>query len=282
MSGVLVMVGVGGYVWRQEHRPSFLEVYVFSMKQGSAMLVRTPGDRRIVINGGSNSEIIRHVSQVLPFYSRRIDIVIATDTHKKNVGGLVELVGRYDIGQIVVPGITLERLDLATSSDAAYTELLQNARRRQIPIREVMAGESVIWDEDSPGDVVRANIVFPALPEGFVYSKASPPSIALDFVYDSTHIWLAGDSTPKIQRYIIDNYPVARNTDVLVVSHSASVDHFNKDFMDMLDPEYLVYSQSVSRSGSNTVVPYERRFNAKEKTIRILSDGSSVHIERED
>jgi competence protein ComEC len=281
MSSVLVATGVGGYVWRQEHRPPFLEVYVFSIKQGNAVLVRTPDDRRIVINGGGNSEVIRHVSRVLPFYSRRIDTIIATDTQKKHVGGLVELVGRYDIGQMIVSGVTLETLGISTSTDVAYIELLQTLRRGHVSIRDVLAGESLVWGQDATGRSVCVNIVFPVLQQEFAYSKASPPALVLDITYGSTHIFVAGDSTPKIQKYIIEQRNLD-SADVLVVSHSASANHFNKTFLHTLDPEYLVYTQSTSRSSSNVVVPYERRFNTKEKTVRIVSDGSSVRIERMD
>lgn len=278
--GVLVVTGVGGYVWTQEHRPPLLEIHVFSMKTGSSILVRTPDDHRILINGGGNSEIVRHVSSVLPFYSHRIDTVIATDRQKKNIGGLVDLIGRYDVGQVIVSAVVFETPDTATPVDATYAELLKGARRRAVPIREVVVGESLMWGTGASHTPVYANIVFPAPAEDFMYSKASPPNIVLDIVYDSARILLAGDSTPKIQRYIVEHASSTQPLDVLVVSHGSSADHFNAEFLETLDPNYLVFAQAISRSSGNAVVPYERRFNSKEKTIRIVSDGSSVNIER--
>ena len=182
----------------------------------------------------------------------------------------------------MVTEVTLETLGFATSTDATYTEFLRTLRRARVPIREVVSGESLVLGQDQDGVKIYASIMFPASQAEFVYSKASPPSIVLDLLYSSTQIVVAGDITPKIQRHIMGHSSSTGSVDVLIVSHSASADHFNQDFLDMLDPEYLVYSQSVSRSSGNAVVPYERRFNTKEKTIKIVSDGSSVDIERVD
>jgi beta-lactamase superfamily II metal-dependent hydrolase len=90
-----IVAGVGAYVWHQEHRLPLLDIYLFALKSGQSAFIRTPDDRRILVNGGSNSEIIRRISKRLPFYSRRIDALIVTDTSAKNVSGLIDVLERY-------------------------------------------------------------------------------------------------------------------------------------------------------------------------------------------
>jgi hypothetical protein len=49
-----------------------------------AVFLQTSGGKRILINGGGNSEIIRKITKVIPFYSRHIDTIISTNEEDKN------------------------------------------------------------------------------------------------------------------------------------------------------------------------------------------------------
>lgn len=284
--GILALFGLSGitlYVWKQEHRLPLFEMYVFGLKNSTAAFIRTPDDKRILINGGSNSEVIRHISRILPFYSRRIDLIVATDTEKKNITGLIGVVGRYSIERVIVPAITLDDLNLvvSTSTDRAYETFMSTVRKATIPIREIRAGEEISFNSYS-SEAVGMNILFPVPSENFSYSKASPPEILFMVTHGSAGIMWAGNSSKKIQKYMSS---VSISTplvpiDVLVVSHSALLAHVDRTFIETYQPRFLIYSQSVSGSSGTNPFPYDSRFNIQENTIRIVSDGISVHVER--
>ena len=303
IGGLIGLSGIAAHVWNQEHRPPVFEMYIFGLKTSTAAFIRTPDDKRILINGGSNSEVIRHISKVLPFYSRRIDMVIATDTDKKNVTGLIGVVGRYSVDQVLVPRITLEELNLSvsTSSDRTYDTFLSAVRKAKIPMRELIAGEKVRFsskknnsdlsaqmgqagkDSEYLGSYdVSMNILFPVDTETFSYSKASPPEILFTLTHGSTDILWSGNSSKKIQKYITSSATSTLSTplDVLVVSHGALVTHFDRTFLETYQPESLIYSQSLSGSSGANPFAYDSRFNIQENTIRISSDGISAWIER--
>src|ERR1700690_3654211 len=77
-TAILATATLGGYVWKEEHHPAILEIYAFNLKSGRSYFIRTPDDKRILVDGGANSEIIGELTRILPFYSRRIDSLIAT------------------------------------------------------------------------------------------------------------------------------------------------------------------------------------------------------------
>lgn len=269
-------VGVGGYVWANEHREKVLEVYVLNLKNGNSTFIRTPNDKRILINGGGNSEIIRHLSKILPFYSRRVDMVIATNTEKKNIGGLIEVIERYSVERVVVPNITLESLHISSSTDRTYAEFLKSLRTKKILLREVAEGDDIVLDNITAPNVV-ANILFPTTTSNFSYSKASPPEIVLNISFDLNNILIAGNSSKKIQRYIASS--ISSNiADVLVLSQSALPNNLNREFLETFQPKFLVYSRALSQSQSQNNFSYDRRFNSKEKTVEIISDGKSVNF----
>ena len=163
--------GMAGYVWREEHREPILEVYVFNLKSGSSVFVRTPDDKRMLINGGANSEVIRELTNILPFYSRRIDTVIATVADGKEVSGLINVLERYSVDNVVVPAVTLQSLGLASTTDQIYSTFLNTVRRLKIPLREVSVDDVLDLGRNISGQMVgrhgaanqkvRAEILFP-------------------------------------------------------------------------------------------------------------------------
>jgi len=279
---------LGNYIWQEEHRPAILEIYVFALNSGRSIFIRTPDDKRILIDGGSNSEVIKYLSTILPFYSRRIDIVVATNTESKNVSGLVDIIERYKVDQVYIPKLTLENLNLASSTDQIYATFIDTISRENIGNREVSAGMDI-----SPDSKIGIKALFPAEAKKFVYSKASSPEILFNISYGIRSVLFLGSASVKVQKYVASSTFLARNkTDVLVVSQSALPANIAKQLIEVTHPDYLVYSKTVSSKSSikpNIKKPIEdplqylkdkNRLNLKEKgAIKIISDGTSITVE---
>ena len=133
-------VGLGAYVWHEQSRPAVLEVYLFSLKGAPGAFIRTPEDKRVLINGGANSDVIQEITKILPFYSRRIDMVIATKDDADHVSGLVDIVSRYSVGGAYIPAVTLNSLGLASTTDPAYQAFLDKLGELKVPPQLLEAG----------------------------------------------------------------------------------------------------------------------------------------------
>ena len=93
--------GVGGLAWAQSARPHRFELSVFATPGSPSLFVRTADDERILIDGGANAEIVRRLTAILPFYSRRIDLVVSTGDDPKRAVGLIEVARRYSVARTV-------------------------------------------------------------------------------------------------------------------------------------------------------------------------------------
>ena len=253
------------------------------------MFVRTAEDKRILIDGGSNSEIIKYLSDILPFYTRRIDMVIATSDLGKNVGGLIDVVDRYKVDKVYLPAYTLENLNLSSSTDQIYDTFVQLSKDKEtVSVDKIERGRILYLDS-----VTKLEVLFPTDPKEFVYSKSSAPEFLFNISYGSNNILFAGNATPKIQKYLASSTSLVRvtNTDVLIVSHSALPQSFAQNFIDRFRPKSLIYSKNISQSTKKTnsaksktkdpieYLSSENRFNIKERgIIKIQSDGRSVEI----
>lgn len=288
-TGAVVLAGVAGYVWHESNRPKILEVYAFDLPGSPGILIRTPEDRRILINGGSNAEIIGHITKKLPFYSRRIDMVIITEADGKHVTGLVDVLKRYKVDQVLIPAMTLSSLGLSSTTDQIYETLLKTVHDLNVKTVEVAAGKRLSIEKELTLDVL-----FPTTTENFEYSKASAPEAVLRLNHGNNSILFAGNASTKVQKFIAANG--LRPSDVLIISHSAAVGSLAREFMDELSPDYLVISKQmtkIAKAAKSTVAAKkkktngdplasflnDKRFNIRETgEIKIASDGNEVTI----
>ncbi|MFA6294852.1 MAG: hypothetical protein WC666_00320 [Candidatus Paceibacterota bacterium] len=296
-----VASSLGAYIWKIEARPPILEIYVFVLSSGRSMFIRTPEDKRVLIDGGSNSEIVRKLTDILPFYSRRIDKIIATNTEGKNISGLIDIIERYDVSEAYISGINLEVLGIASSSDQIFSTFTDTLQREVIKTQELIAGDNIHLDNKTD-----LHVFFPVHQDRFAYSKASAPEILFSISLGATSVTFLGNASNKVQKFIASTSPIIDETtktneittDILIVSHSALPVNISPVLMDKLRPKYLIYSKLIRNTSTKSVkdsktaslkkkeikdplgyVLDENRFNLKERgAIKITSDGIGVSV----
>ncbi len=87
------------YLRDDEFKVTFLDV-----GQGDAILVKTSQNHHILIDGGPGDVILEKLGEELPFFYNSIDLVILSHAHYDHVGGLIEVIERYDVKNIVSTG----------------------------------------------------------------------------------------------------------------------------------------------------------------------------------
>ncbi len=286
---------IATYIWYISRLPTGLEMYIFDTKGKPSIFIRTPDDFRLLINGGANSEIIRRLTSVLPFYSRRIDEVILTNDDGNNASGLIDVINRYKVGEILVPIITSKKMGLASSTDQIYETFMDAVHTLHIPVKEVGGGDELVFSKENQplsnlklSNQLKAEILFPLSTSSneFTYSKASAPEMVMRITYGDTSFLLLGNVSTKIQKFISTGTAMS---DVLVISHSSSAGSLATDLIDQIKPTFIIYSAAITgQSGKSTknkkldplyMILDDHRFNLKQKnTIEVLSDGTSVEV----
>src|SRR3989338_2831267 len=99
---------------------SYLTVAFLDVGQGDAIYIETPDGVQLLIDGGPDSSVLRELSSQLPHFDRTIDIVLATHSDKDHIGGLVDVLNRYEVGSIIT---TNNKND--TSIAETFSELVQ-------------------------------------------------------------------------------------------------------------------------------------------------------------
>jgi len=113
-----------------------LHVSFLDIGQGDAILIQTPAHQDILVDGGPSPQAINlELSQKIPFWDRTIDLVILTHPSADHVTGLVAVLERYKVKQVLYP-------DLAFESDV-YDEWLSLIEEKGIERIIAQAGQQI-------------------------------------------------------------------------------------------------------------------------------------------
>ncbi len=167
-----------------------LSVSFLNVGQGDAILIRT-GGRNIVVDGGPNPDVLADgLGRRLPFWDKQLDLAILTHGDEDHLSGLVELVKRRQVDQVLQTG--------CGAQSGLYAAWEQALREAGVPV-VVAAGQDV-----DLGDGVRLSVLYPAngvdsLPAG------NECSTVLRLACGDLSILLTGDAGPDVQRALLDS-----------------------------------------------------------------------------
>lgn len=220
----LVFIACGLYVAHFEMRKPTLEVYFFNLNRGHSVFLRTPHGKTILIDGGQSGDVLRELTKVFPFYRRRIDTLIVTSAAPKNVGGLVEVVERFQVGKVIEPNI------MGTST--ALVALQKIIERKGLRVEKVEKGDE--FEIDS----IKFRVLFPD--PDFKFNKTSLPELILHISYRTSTILLLGDVSKTIQKSVISE---VGKVSIVEYAHAAAKSRVSPELLSHIDVDTTVTSK---------------------------------------
>lgn len=116
-----------------------VEIDFLDVGQGDASLIKLPNNKIILIDGGPDNIVLKRLGENLPFYQRRIDLIILSHPHDDHIIGLLEIIRRYKVGAIIYVGeeenpelLTL-LISTAKSKNISLTDLRDEANINYSP-----------------------------------------------------------------------------------------------------------------------------------------------------
>lgn len=260
------------FVWYAVYSESRggLMVAFLDVGQGDAIFVRAPNGNQILIDGGPNKKILSELSNVMPFYDRRIDALILTHPHEDHLNGLIEVLKRYEVGVVLESGNKGET--------KAYEEFEKIIKDEGIKRMYVKRGTKISVDENA-----FLNIFFPIfnLRNGGIHDQM----VASQLAYGKTKFLLTGDMESNLENYLIILEGNKLKSDVLKAGHHGSRTSTSLPFLGFVSPEYVVISAGANnRYGHphkevlDKLADFGIKFfrTDKDGTIKFVSDGEEI------
>ena len=218
------------FIWSAvfaNERGKVLAVAFLDVGQGDSVFIEAPNGNQMLIDGGSNSAVLRELSKVMSFQDRSIDVVVATHPDKDHIAGLIDVFERYEVGTYLDPGVRHDTEE--------YKTLLDFVSKEGITPTYARRGMKVILDEG-----VFAEILFPDRDVSNVETNLG--SIVMRVVYGETEIMLTGDAPKSIEKYLVSLDGKDLESDVLKAGHHGSKTSNAESFVGFVNPIYAIVS----------------------------------------
>jgi len=217
------------FIYWQSSQQDELNVSFFDVGQGDAILIRTPSHQNIVIDGGPDNSFITKLGLTLPFYDRIIDLMILTHPHDDHLFGLVEVLKRYQVKQVLYSGV------LHTTD--AYLEWLNIIKEKKIPFTISQAGQKFIFYD------LELTVIFPfELLINQPTENLNETSVVIQLAYNDIKILFTGDLEALGEAEIIKSSVFNLKSNVLKLGHHGSDTSSSLEFLQAVNPEFAVIS----------------------------------------
>lgn len=254
-----------------------LEVIFFDVGQGDAALVKTPKNQQILIDGGPGSAILEKIAKEMPFWDKTIDLIILTHPEYDHMAGLIEVLKRYKVDNILWTGVAKD--------SAEYKKWQEVVRKEGAEVKIAKAGQKIIFNKKNSQVIGYLEILFPfEILAGQKMKDTNKTSIVSKLVFGSRSFLFTGDISKSGQKELV-NKNIELGSDVLKVSHHGSKNSMLEDFFEVVSPKIGIIS--VGRENkyghpNQEVLAALEKFaikifrTDKEGDIKIFSDGNKL------
>jgi competence protein ComEC len=142
IGGALVIIAATGLATIYPQSNGYLEVNFLSVgpagkpAQGEAILVRTADDQTLLIDGGLDpTSLGQKLDNHLPAWQHSLDMVILTSPRSDHLSGLLDVVDRYSIGQVIDAGMLYP--------SAAYASWQRSIRDKNLHYHLAVQGQTI-------------------------------------------------------------------------------------------------------------------------------------------
>ena len=213
--------------------PKRAAVIFFDVGQGDAALIRTPTGQKILIDGGPDNSVLQKIGKFLPYFSRQIDLIIISHYHDDHVTGLIEVIRRYDVKNIIYGQNLKSGFILKTLLAEAELKNKDKTRSKQ---PKILALEDKM--EINFSNTCRLWILNPLSLE---VPKDDNNSLLTKLSCAGHNFLFSGDNNYKVEQALLRS-DFNLQSDIFKVSHHGSKTANTKDFLKTLSPKLLIIS----------------------------------------
>lgn len=221
-----------------------LHLVFCNVGQGDGVYIRFPDGRDALVDGGPNSKIIGCLSRHMPFWDRHINMVLATHPQNDHIGGIPEVLRRYQVDYVV-------RSNVSTTSDI-YKEFLGVIAQKKIAQKFATAGEhiaigpaslSLLWPASEQVAKAAGNVL------GASIGDLNDYSLVFWLRYGSFDALFTGDADMRVENKYRGSKLSVDGIEVLKVPHHGSKTGMSEAYIDWIKPKLAVISVGKNSYG---------------------------------
>lgn len=229
--GLIIVSLLLWFVVIRENHKGILTFAVLNIGQGDALWIESPTGVQVLVDGGPNNTLMREVPYIMPWYDRHIDMIVVTNPDKDHYEGFISLMKKYSVDTVLEPG--------TTNKSDTYATLEKEISDKKI--KKVTAQRGQVIDL---GGGAYLQVLFPDRDISGLPSNDG--SLVMKLVYGETSVMLQGDSTAKIEDYLLTLGTTTLKSTILKAGHHGSRTSSTEEYVRVVDPEWTVISSGIN------------------------------------
>ncbi len=253
--------------------PRPLKVSFLDIGQGDSILIETPSGHTMIIDGGPSDVVLARLNEQMNYFTRDIDVMISTHPDADHVTGLIPVMEKYRVKNIIVSG--------EKSETGVFADLNDHTQKEGADIRVGYRGDVIDFQ-----DGVSATILHPYSGEGF--SDTNSASVSLVLTYGEESFLLTGDLPTIKESILLSSQALPKNITVYKAGHHGSRSSSGEQLLTYIKPEYAIISAGKDNKYGHPNSEALERLQKYSKeilstidhgTISFLTDGKTIDIE---
>lgn len=240
-------------------------VHYIDVGQGDSIYVKLPNGENLLIDAGDNDAGVNVTGYLKDLKVKKIDYLVATHPHSDHIGGMDDVINKFDIETMYMPDVT--------HNTSTFSSLLDAIEKNNVKLKVAKSGVSILKEENLSVDILS--------PDGKTYEDMNNYSAVVKITYGDTAFLFMGDAEKVIENKLKSGL----KSDVIKVGHHGSDTSTGEKFLQRVSPEVAVISVGENNDYShphNEVVSRLKKHNINifrtdyDGTVVIGSDGEKI------
>ena len=212
-----------------------LHLWVLDVGQGDAILLRTPKGHTALIDGGPGAtSLLNEMGERLPFWQHDLDLLVLTHPHQDHMMGLIEVLERYDVDQVLQTEFTPT---LGLEGQWHYS-----VKSHNVPVHFPRRGEFVTFEGEPEIDLSVLSPSTSEAPQVQQNEQINNSSIVLRLSYGEHDILLEGDAQEEAEGEMVRLPENEIASEILKVGHHGSDTSSTPQFVNHIHPRVAIIS----------------------------------------
>ncbi len=252
-----------------------LHVIFLDVGQGDAILITTPSGQHILIDGGpAATQLNWQLGKHLPFWTRSLNLVVNTHPDADHLSGLVPLLDRYHIDQVLISDKRNE-----SSLSRAWQDKL-----KQYQLEPIVAQANMQLDL---GDGIKATILNPG-PASTGQPNVNNHAVVMRLDMGQISFLLPGDIESPVEQNLVSSHAPLAAT-ILKSPHHGSGTSSSEPFLKAVQPQVVIIQVGKDNQFGEPKPEVLARYaehgatvfrTDQDGTIELITDGQTVTARR--
>jgi competence protein ComEC len=234
------------------NRNNIAKIIFLDVGQGDAILI-SKGSQQVLIDGGKDGKIIlEKLGRHIPFWDRNIEVIIATHPDQDHIGGLVDVLGAYNVKTLLKTN--------AGSDSQTYQAFKSAFENEGLDLIEAKSGLNISFPSGES-----LEIIYPTSSLAESDTGGNDSSVVAKFITGKDTFLFTGDIPQSVEEQILSG---GIDADFLKVAHHGSKYSTGDKFLEAVSPAEAVISVGKKNSYGHP---------SPETLVRLQKGGAKIY-----